>query len=70
VLSAVVEQEAEEKLSVTELMDQEFGKIIGHDNIKSQLRAFHKKARPTWLDRPSIWLCRHWLRFPCAGATG
>lgn len=44
-------QEAEEKLSVTELMDQEFGKIIGHDNIKSQLRAFHKQASACPLSR-------------------
>ena len=34
--------------SVEELMDDEFGRIIGHDSIKQQLRQFYKKVQ---LDR-------------------
>ena len=35
-------------LSVDELMDDEFGRIIGHESIKQQLRQFYKKVQ---LDR-------------------
>ena len=35
-------------LSVEELMDEEFGRIIGHEGIKQQLRQFYKKVQ---LDR-------------------
>ena len=35
-------------LSVEELMDVEFARIIGHDSIKLQLRQFYKKVQ---LDR-------------------
>jgi len=37
--------EKESLLSVPELMDQEFSRIIGHDNIKTQLRQFYKKVQ-------------------------
>lgn len=39
------ETEEEKKMTVKELMDQEFSKIIGHENIKDQLRQFHKKVQ-------------------------
>jgi len=34
-----------EQLTVEELMEEEFAKIIGHDEIKKQLRRFHKKVQ-------------------------
>jgi hypothetical protein len=32
-------------MSVAELMESEFSKIIGHENIKRQLQQFHKKVQ-------------------------
>ena len=37
-----------EKMTVEELMDEEFAKIIGHEDVKKQLRRFNKKVQ---LDR-------------------
>jgi len=39
------EESEDEKLTVPELMEEEFKKIIGHENIKQQLRQFHKKVQ-------------------------
>lgn len=39
------ESEEEAKMSVRELMDQEFDKIIGHGSIKEQMEQFHKKVQ-------------------------
>lgn len=38
-------EEEEKKMSVKELMDKEFAKIIGHENIKQQLKMFYKKVQ-------------------------
>jgi pSer/pThr/pTyr-binding forkhead associated (FHA) protein len=45
--SAAEQKEADEdaKLTVEELMDKEFNKIIGHDSLKKQLRQFYKKVQ-------------------------
>lgn len=40
-----VESDEDAKLTVEELMDKEFGKIIGHEGLKKQLRQFHKKVQ-------------------------
>jgi hypothetical protein len=39
------EDPEEAKMTVPELMEHEFKRIIGHDNIKQQLRAFYKKVQ-------------------------
>lgn len=39
------EDPEEAKMTVPELMEHEFARIIGHDNIKQQLRAFYKKVQ-------------------------
>jgi hypothetical protein len=39
------EQRRLDALSVEELMEEEFSKIIGHEAIKKQLRRFYKKVR-------------------------
>jgi len=45
--SAAAQKEADEeaKMTVEELMDKEFAKIIGHDSLKKQLRQFYKKVQ-------------------------
>lgn len=39
------ESDEDAKLSVEELMDKEFARIIGHDGLKKQLRQFYKKVQ-------------------------
>jgi Holliday junction resolvasome RuvABC ATP-dependent DNA helicase subunit len=39
------EDPEEAKMTVPELMEHEFKRIIGHDSIKQQLRAFYKKVQ-------------------------
>mgnify|MGYP001091704932 CR=1 FL=1 len=39
------EQRRLDAMTVEELMEEEFAKIIGHENIKKQLRRFYKKVR-------------------------
>jgi hypothetical protein len=43
--SSAKESDEDAKLSVEELMDKEFAKIIGHDGLKKQLRQFYKKVQ-------------------------
>ncbi len=43
--SAPKESDEDAKLSVEELMDKEFARIIGHDSLKKQLRQFYKKVQ-------------------------
>jgi hypothetical protein len=43
--SSSKESDEDAKLSVEELMDKEFAKIIGHDGLKKQLRQFYKKVQ-------------------------
>lgn len=39
------EADEDAKLTVEELMEKEFAKIIGHDSLKKQLRQFYKKVQ-------------------------
>ena len=43
--SSQKESDEDAKLTVEELMDKEFAKIIGHDGLKKQLRQFYKKVQ-------------------------
>lgn len=41
----LAKEDEDAKLTVEELMDKEFAKIIGHDSLKKQLRQFYKKVQ-------------------------